>query len=224
MDAKSRRGAPGIPVDEWYPAIAARPKPNPRNARWRLVAAATAVIVTVGGLGTVIVLGLDRHQPSNTASATVPPAPAGLGSSSHVGIDPPADTGVDPCRGLKGGLVTYKPGGQDNPMNVVAALEYAYYVKRDTNAVTSLYAANVLDSTAIAGITDFISSIPVGTKYCVAATVVDPATNTVNYDINELRPTQGTEIPPHAVPTTYAMALTVTSSAPFFISNLHPRK
>jgi hypothetical protein len=136
----------------------------------------------------------------------------------------PFDTGpaANPCQGLTGDLVTDHDGNQTSPLNVVAALEYAFYVKRDANAVTALYLPGVLNDNAKTGISGFIAHIPAGVRYCVAATAT--GTNVVNYDIRDIRP--GPDHAANSAPTTknFAMTLTVTSSAPYYISTLHTRK
>lgn len=168
-----------------------------------------AVLVIV----VVLVLAQSGARHTNTAAA---PRDAAAGAANA-----PAPA-VDPCQGFTGDLVTSQDGDQTSPLEVVAALEYAFYVKRDPAAVIALYMPGVLAGDAKAGIADFVAHIPAGTRYCVAATTA--GANAVNYDVRDIRPDPDSRA--NAVPITksFAMTLTVTPSAPYFISTLHTRK
>lgn len=213
METKSAKakGTPDIPLDEWYPTI-----PDGNRVPWKPISAVLGGVVVIAIVGIMMAELMPAPHPVSTPTASTTSAPTTTTA-------PPlgADAALDPCKGLSGELVTNKDGGQDSPLNLVAALEYAFYVKRDVSAVTTLYAPNVLASSAVASIQEFIAKIPQATKYCVAVRSTGPTT--VDYDINEIRPTPGTQIYPAAA-TTYTESMTVTSSAPYLISSLHTRK
>jgi hypothetical protein len=211
MTAKTPTRPPDsqIPVDEWYPPVSA-----PRNLPWKLVAGVGTVAVALAALPLMLMSGSSSSAgPAATVTVTAASAGAPVAPS-------PAVAPADPCQGLSGDLVTDKDGSQSTPANVVAALEYAYYTKRDPSSVTSLYAPGSLTDSASSDIASFISKIPAGTKYCVAVKSVDPVT--VDYDVHEMRPSGDAGGSPDTA--TYTMRLTVTPTAPYFIAHLHARK
>ncbi|NUS44745.1 MAG: hypothetical protein HOQ24_13785 [Mycobacteriaceae bacterium] len=169
---------------------------------WRVIFAVLGALVLIGGVVTAVVVGGRPSPAPNPSPAPVTDKPA---------TSPKADV----CANLSGNTQKDQPGGQDSPVNVVYALQYAYYVKRDAAAVTALYAPGVLDEPTKHAIADFIAKIPQRTKYCVTAAQVGP--DTVNYDVNELQP-GSTE------PIRYSMFLTVSPVSPYTIVKLGARK
>jgi hypothetical protein len=218
MDTRSGKSSGEIPLDEWYPAIPARSR-APR----RLVLTVGSIAIAGALLG-ALSLGTHKQPPQSVAAinVSVPTSTsASAAATAAASTALAASTATDPCNGLKGDLVTNHDGGQDSPLHLAAALEYAYYVKRDPNAVTALYAPHVLTDSGAAGIATFINKIPPGTKYCVAARIADASGRTVDYDISEIRPdaTGGS-----GSPKLYTMTLTATTTAPYQIAYLHARK
>jgi hypothetical protein len=186
--------------DLFGPASARPLKPPRRRVPWGGIVVTVGVPVLIGGIVAAVLLGPGRQPPNRgVGPSTAPTRPAAL----------------DPCVGLRGRVIT-GAGGPDTPTDLVAALEYAYYVKRDKDAVAALYAPGVLRDSEIDGpdgIGEFIGSIPADVTYCVTAGIVSD--NRVNYEVGVVRPGAGA-----AATVAYRMYLTVTAHAPYRIQSL----
>lgn len=206
--------------DDWYPVVPVR---TPSTAA--TLFSRRSRPVTPAGIGIAVVLllvlvfALGRSHPSRPKTAA---RQVNTIATSAANLPPDTAAPADPCQGLTGDLVTNHDGDQTSPLNVVAALEYAFYVKRDVDAVTALYLPTVLNADGKAGISSFIARIPAGVRYCVAASMA--GTDVVNYDIRDIRPDPGDGANAAPVTKNFTMTLTVTSTAPYFISTLHTRK
>ncbi|SUE28915.1 membrane protein [Nocardia farcinica] len=127
----------------------------PRRMWIGLGAALTTAAVLVGAGVRQVTDEPDTHTaiPTQTASpVTTTPSPGAA------------------CTGLSGPTVTADAGDPRTLTGVIAAFEHAYYVRRDSAAALSLFAAEagLVPEALSAG----IASIPPGTTHCVAITAI----------------------------------------------------
>ncbi len=168
-----------VPQDAWFIAPPDRDSDRApvehRLARrlpgrgWAALAALAAVTV-----GVLAATHSTQHPGPRAARDTV------------VRASPAAATSVSggACAGLKGAVVTSQGGDPAMVAGVISAFEYAYYVTRSAEAALALVAPEA--ALTAPGLAAGISSIPLGTTYCVAVTPI--AAGAADVHLVELHP------------------------------------
>lgn len=173
--------APGNATERALVAPAAAPRePATRPALRRPRRGATvAVAVAVGALAVVAggwwVFGSD----GNPTSAAATPGTDADAPATELSATPTAPTSDldDDCRAER--------GHQHSGAGVIAAWNYAYYVRRDAIAARALATPN---SSVVPAeqLQPFIDAVPAGTNYCVRTKALSEDVYLV--DLSELRP------------------------------------
>lgn len=144
---------------------------------WSLAHGRPAAALPDAAVGTVASATSVGPGDSTTAASPAPPTgsapgPVDADSASVTADSADAGSSADPvCVGLAGDLVTPdSPGNQDAPTQLAAAVMYARYVRRDPAALMALYAT----APSAVQVNTVIGQAPVGTRYCVAASMIGP--------------------------------------------------
>jgi len=170
--------APGDGVDVAVVASAVAPRgpAGRRTPRRRRIVAATAV-----GVAAVAIAGVawsaGRSDSRSAAAATqVDGADTPILELAETPTAPASDLD-DECRADR--------GDQNSGAGVIAAWNYAYYVRRDAVAARALATPN---SSVVPAeqLQPFIDAVPVGTNYCVRTKALSE--NVYLVDLSELRP------------------------------------
>lgn len=166
--------APGYTV---LPSDAFAPKPTRKRRRVALVAASCvfALGVIIGGSFWIFADGDQSSGPVEAAPKPQTSAP------------------VDPCpTRVEGNITTGRDaGGTDSSANVIKALNYAYYVKRDANAVSEFVqpAARHAVIPSIENMQQAIDALPKQTTHCLTITDLGGGLNRV--DLVQFDPSPG---------------------------------
>jgi hypothetical protein len=201
------------PQQPYPPTGRIRQGASPGQVTARVAIGVLAAAVLAGG----IAWGVTRsHRTTVVLPTTAVTAPTIVSTSTSTSTTTEVPTTTDPgtsadpvCAGLSGDLVTSTSSGDtSSPTHLAAALMFARYVTRDANAFIALYEPPGPDRTAVNNV---INEAPLGTKYCVSATVT--GSNSVKVIFQQ-------EFPGHTVSTPHSEAWTVSSSAPFLIRSI----
>ncbi|AHD24184.1 hypothetical protein Y013_26165 (plasmid) [Rhodococcus pyridinivorans SB3094] len=159
------------------PAVTPHERPVPRTSRRTGRVAAVAIAVAVGVAAVTIgVMWSARGEESATAAPPSDDVGTPILELSATPTAPASDLD-DECRADR--------GDQRSGARVIAAWNYAYYVRRDAVAARALATPN---SSVVPAeqLQSFIDDIPVGTNYCVRTKALSEDVYLV--DLSELRP------------------------------------
>ncbi|MFD3706170.1 hypothetical protein ACFWUP_23775 [Nocardia sp. NPDC058658] len=135
--------------------------------------------------GAVVAAVLESRPEANVPAVTVLSTVAVAASATVTTTTPSSSAPPTPaCRGLSAPTITAGPGDTTTFAGVVAAFEYAYYVRRDVDAalqVTDPRAGLTREVLAAA-----ITALPTGTTHCVAITPITDGAGEVH--VVELHP------------------------------------
>ncbi|MCT7294052.1 hypothetical protein KI427_26950 (plasmid) [Rhodococcus ruber] len=171
--------APGDAIDGALvaPAVTPHERPVPRTARRTGRVAAVAIAIAVGVAA--VTIGVMWNARGEESAAAAPPSDDVGTPMLELSATPtaPASDLDDDCRADR--------GDQRSGAGVIAAWNYAYYVRRDAVAARALATPN---SSVVPAeqLQPFIDEIPVGTNYCVRTKALSEDVYLV--DLSELRP------------------------------------
>jgi serine/threonine-protein kinase len=162
------------------PAAPVVPPPTRRIGRSALLIGAAVTVALLAALAYAVIAVLPTGETANSGSV------ADTESTSTVSAATPMPTfsSSAACTGLSGQVVTDGPGDTSTPAGVIAAFEYAYYVRRDPDAVLELFIPGY--DMPRAGLAAGIASVPTTTTHCVAITLT--VRDVAQVKLVELRP------------------------------------
>ncbi|MGB3603791.1 hypothetical protein [Gordonia sp. (in: high G+C Gram-positive bacteria)] len=167
---------------ELLPSDAFAPTTTRKSRRFAIIAAACIVILGVIAIGayTAFAGGGDDSSASPTASAPAP-APADRGSTDA----------ACPARTVGNVTTGSDAGGSGSGIDVIKAFNYAYYVKRDAQAVSEFVvpAARRAVIPSIANLQMAIDDLPKGTTHCL--TITDLGNGLHKVDLAQIAPGPG---------------------------------
>lgn len=172
----SSGSAPGYTI---LPADAFAPKTSPKRKRLTMAAAASVVVAGLIAVGVYGTVGGGDDAPAAPRATTV------------VAAKPPPSDEQCPTR-TSGNVTTGRDAGDtESGVGVIKAFNYAYYVKRDANAVNEFVLPAARESVipSIANLQKAIDDLPASTTHCLTITDLGEGLNRV--DLAQIVPGPG---------------------------------